>query len=167
VKPVAYAWLATNAMTEVQKTFRATVEKGQGKALLVRLPFDPSEVWGEKSKHYVSGTVDGRKIRVPLAPAGRDSVLRLGEAWLRESTIEAGASVDVILWAEGPQRQTLSLDLREALSQEPEAEAFFLGLATFYRKGYVNWIENARRPETRAGRIRKAVELLKAGRRRR
>jgi uncharacterized protein YdeI (YjbR/CyaY-like superfamily) len=36
-------------------------------------------------------------------------------------------------------------------------------LATFYRNNYIRWIESAKRPETRRGRIAEMVDLLKAG----
>jgi len=40
-------------------------------------------------------------------------------------------------------------------------------LATFYRKGYTRWVEEAKRPETRTKRLAEMVELLKAGKRQR
>jgi uncharacterized protein YdeI (YjbR/CyaY-like superfamily) len=50
-----------------------------------------------------------------------------------------------------------------ALDSEPEAGAFFESLATFYRNGYLRWIEGAKRPETRSARIAEMLRLLKAG----
>jgi uncharacterized protein YdeI (YjbR/CyaY-like superfamily) len=38
-------------------------------------------------------------------------------------------------------------------------------LATFYRKGYINGIEGAKRPETRVKRLDEMMQLLKAGKR--
>jgi ATPase subunit of ABC transporter with duplicated ATPase domains len=40
-------------------------------------------------------------------------------------------------------------------------------LATFYRNGYIRWIESARRPETRQARITEMIGLLKAGKKQR
>jgi uncharacterized protein YdeI (YjbR/CyaY-like superfamily) len=40
-------------------------------------------------------------------------------------------------------------------------------LATFYRTGYVRWIEEAKRPETRARRIAETVEALAEGKKQR
>ena len=59
--------------------------------------------------------------------------------------------------------ETLAADITAALNQAPEAKAFFEALATFYRKGYIDWIEGAKRPETRAARIDEMVKLLAAG----
>jgi uncharacterized protein YdeI (YjbR/CyaY-like superfamily) len=86
----------------------------------------------------------------------------LGAAWRRDCGLEAGAKVEVVLSPEGPQSESLSPDVAEALEAEPKAKAFFESLATFYRNTYIKWIESAKRPETRAGRINEMIELLKA-----
>jgi uncharacterized protein YdeI (YjbR/CyaY-like superfamily) len=70
----------------------------------------------------------------------------------------------VVLSPEGPQSEDLDADIAAALAAEPEAQAFFAALATFYRKGYLKWVAGARRPEARAARIAELVMLLKAGR---
>ena len=46
----------------------------------------------------------------------------------------------------------------------PVATAFFEGLAPSHRKEWVRWVEEAKKPETRATRIAKTAEALKAGR---
>lgn len=65
---------------------------------------------------------------------------------------------------EGPQRGDLAPDAAEALAANPDAGAFFDGLAQFYRRGYLRWIDGTtRRPELRAERIVEMVRLLEAG----
>ena len=51
-------------------------------------------------------------------------------------------------------------DFKEALSSNPEAEAFFESLAFSHRREYAGWIHEAKKPETRARRIIKAIEVL-------
>ena len=75
--------------------------------------------------------------------------------------------VDVTLAPEGPQLDQLPADIMQALDVKPQARTFFVSLATFYRKGYLNWIESARRPETRQARINEMVELLVEGKKQR
>jgi uncharacterized protein YdeI (YjbR/CyaY-like superfamily) len=58
-------------------------------------------------------------------------------------------------------------DLAEALEAEPDARRFFESLATYYRKNFVRWIEQSKRPETRAKRIAETIATLKAGKRER
>lgn len=59
----------------------------------------------------------------------------------------------------------MSSDVAEALNANPDARRFFESLATFYRKGFIRWIEGAKRPETRARRIADTIAALKAGKR--
>ena len=69
---------------------------------------------------------------------------------------------------EGPQSEALAADIASALEADPEAASFFDGLATFYRKKYLLWIDATRRsPEVRAQRIAELVELMKAGKKER
>ena len=96
----------------------------------------------------------GKAIAVELARAGAHVAVHYRSA---------GAAVSVELWAEGPQEAALSPDVAAALAAEPEAQVFFNGLATFYRKGFINGIENAKRPETRTRKIAEMMALLKAG----
>jgi uncharacterized protein YdeI (YjbR/CyaY-like superfamily) len=74
---------------------------------------------------------------------------------------------DGVPGARGPQVASLAGDIAAALEAEPDARRFFESLATFYRKGYIRWIEQAKRPETRDRRIAETVAALKAGKRER
>jgi uncharacterized protein YdeI (YjbR/CyaY-like superfamily) len=72
--------------------------------------------------------------------------------------------VEIVLQPEGPQQDDLAADLLAALQAVPEAKAFFDGLAQFYRKAYVRWIDATKRsPELRAERIAEVVALCSAG----
>lgn len=142
--------------------FKSIIIKSGGR-VGVLLPFNPNEVWGEKPQHHITGQVNGHRIRGPLRVEGDGTILPLGEAWRRDTGLEAGQEVEVELSPEGPQPGNLAADISEALQAEPETKAFFEGLATFYRNNYIRWIEGARRPETRRARIGEMIELLKAG----
>ena len=54
-------------------------------------------------------------------------------------------------------------DLAEAFRQEKKAKAIFDAYAYSHRKEYVVWIVSAKRPETRASRVVKTIEMLLAG----
>ena len=153
-------------MPDGEQTFSATVQ-AVGDRVSVALPFDVAGVWGAKPRHYITGTVNGHRIRGALAPDGAGFVLPLGPAWRRDNSVFPGDTVEVVIGPEGPQQGSISPDLAAALAAQPGALTFFEGLATFYRKGYVNWIEAAKRPETRARRIAEAVQLLREHRRER
>jgi hypothetical protein len=140
------------------------VVEGDASRLVVPVPFDPDEVWGPKPRHHVAGTVDGKRVRGVVTPMGDGHGFTLGAAWPRDCGIEAGSRVTVVIHAEGPQRADLAEDVADALEAEPAAGAFFDALATFYRKGYLRWVDGTkRRPDVRAARIAEMIELLKAG----
>lgn len=147
------------------KEFEATVQSWPDGRAYIELPFDPGEAWGAKERHHVRGSINGCKWRGPADElAGGTWVLLLGPSWRRDNGIAAGDTVAVVLEAEGPQRDSLPSEFAAALDAEPEAGAFFDSLATFYRKGYLRWLEGAaRRPAVYAERIQELVELLKAG----
>lgn len=143
--------------------FSGLIEQKSSGAL-IRLAFDPDAVWGAKDRHHISGSVNGCAVRGPLGRDGQDYFLSLGAAWRRDNGLEPGARVVVELRPEGPQIEQLADDISAALAAEPEALAFFQGLATFYRKGYLRWIDaTKRKPALRAERIAEMIRLLKAG----
>ena len=141
-----------------------TILAKSGTRVFIPIPFNPNEVWGVKQRHHITGTVNGYGVRGSLGSDGQQYFLPLGAAWRRGCGLEAGSEVEVALSPEGPQSESLSTDVVTALDAEPGAKAFFEGLATFYRNTYIKWIESAKRPETRAARIKEMIELLKAGR---
>ena len=54
-------------------------------------------------------------------------------------------------------------DFMKALNNTPEASIKFDAMAYTHRKEYVRWIEEAKKQETRAARIQKAVERIARG----
>ena len=74
-----------------------------------------------------------------------------------------GAEVEVGGRREGPRADARPADVVAALGAEPQAKAYFEALATFYRNGYMRWIEGAKRAETRSARIAELLVLLKQG----
>jgi hypothetical protein len=143
------------------KRFESTVVRARTKTY-VPVPFDPDTVWGGKDRHYVKGTVAGHSIRGLLRLEGGGYALPLGPAWLRDNLIPTSPTIDVVLEPDGPQSEALAADITRALNASPEAEAFFQSVAPFYRKNFLRWIDQARRPETRAARIAEMVTMLEA-----
>ena len=72
-----------------------------------------------------------------------------------------GAAVAEALLAE-LQPLGVPADLDAAL--DDDARTFFHGLAPSHRKEWVRWVEEAKKPETRAARVEKTAEALRAGR---
>jgi hypothetical protein len=154
------------ADVDARRTFTAVIERDAKGRAIVPLPFDPSEAWGARARYHVTGTVGGQRVRGSLSGDGDGGRARLvlGSLWCREPELGPGDRVEVTLEPEGPQLGSLAPDVAAALDARPEARAFFESLATFYRKGYLRWVDaTTRRPEVRAARIAEMVELLAAG----
>jgi hypothetical protein len=149
---------------DAARTFSIVCERDARDRTIVALPFDPAEAWGARGRYHVSGTVGGRRVRGPLTVDASGARLVLGPAWCRDAGLGDGERVEVTLAPEGPQAGELAPDVAEALAARPEARAFFESLATFYRRGYLRWVDaTTRRPDVRAARIAEMVELLAAG----
>jgi hypothetical protein len=73
----------------MQQIFEATAQKS-GNRVFISIPFVPQAVWGKKQRHYVHGTVNGKRIRSRLDLDGNQYVVSLGAAWRRGCAIEAG-----------------------------------------------------------------------------
>ena len=144
------------------KRFESTVVRTKTKTY-VPIPFDPNDAWGENDRHYVKGSVGGCHIRGLLRMEGVGYALPIGAAWLRDNVVPASGTVTVALEPDGPQAEALASDIVQALSSSPEAELLFQSVAPFYRKNFLRWIDQAKRPETRASRIAEMVAMLEAG----
>jgi uncharacterized protein YdeI (YjbR/CyaY-like superfamily) len=57
-------------------------------------------------------------------------------------------------------------DLAKALASSPAAQATFDGFPPGCRREYLEWVTEAKRPETRTKRIAQAVEMMAQGKRR-
>ena len=122
-----------------------------------------------KSRGYhVRGTIDGLGVRGALEQFDKGYFLPLGPAYRRDAGLQLGDLVAVTLMPDGPQSAALAADIVAALEAEPDAARFFDGLATFYRKNYLRWIDATKRsPELRAQRIAELIQLMKASKKER
>ena len=68
-------------------------------------------------------------------------------------------------YAPRPVIPELPVYIAKALKANPRAWKFFRELAPTYRRNFVVGIHMAKRPETRASRIRETISLLAAGKR--
>ncbi len=139
-------------------------ESGSRGGRWVQVPFDAREVFGE-ARPPVRGTVNGTPIRGRLAVYGGATYLGLRRE-IRDAAggIEVGDLVDVVLERDDEPRDVqLPAELDAALSGDAEARDAFDGLAFTHRREYAEWVGEAKRPETRARRAERAIEMLRDG----
>ncbi|EYF08207.1 YdeI/OmpD-associated family protein [Chondromyces apiculatus] len=99
-----------------------------------------------------------RKVGSVVAPAARAQRETQGTA--REAAAPSGTGS----MASAPKQiVTAPQDLAEALTGSEPARALWSTLAPSHRKEYVRWIEEARKPETRARRVAGTIEMLSSG----
>jgi uncharacterized protein YdeI (YjbR/CyaY-like superfamily) len=105
-----------------------------------------------------------RKPASKWSDSNRKRWAELKAAGLLASAGLAAAPTDNA-YAPRPAIPELPAYLAKALKANPKAGRFFQKLAPGYRRHFVVWIHIARRPETRARRIRESLALLAAGKR--
>jgi hypothetical protein len=126
----------------------------------VYVPLPPKDLGTTR----LNGTVNGMGYRGEVEELDGERGLVLGPAWRRDCGLAAGDRVAIVLEPEGPQRGALAPDFEAALTKNKKATAFWDGLATFYRKAYVSYIDATKRsPEKRVARIGEVVALLASG----
>ena len=144
--------------------FRTTVVQSGKTATGMQVPDDVVAALGGGRRPPVTVTLGGYGYRTTIAPMGGAFWIPLSAEHREAAGVRAGQEVDVRVELDTAPRETpLPEDLAAALDED--ARAFFDGLAPSHRKEWVRWVVEAKKPETRAARIEKTAEALKAGRR--
>lgn len=143
--------------------FRSTL-RSEGINVVVSVPESVSTWFGEVGHVAVLGLIDSVGVTATLVPAGGGRhKLYLNKEMRSAAGLEVGDEPDVVLWRDTSQRATvLPRDLEEALAAQGLLDAF-LDWAPSRRREYVLAIEDAKKPETRARRIRITVDLARSG----
>ena len=143
--------------------FRTTVELGGKTATGLRVPDDVVEALGAGKRPPVQVTVAGYTYRTTVAPTAGGFYVPLSAEHRAAAGVAAEQEVDVRVELDtAPREVVLPEDLASAM--DDAARSAFDGLAYSHQKEWVRWVEEAKKPETRAARIEKTVEALRAGR---
>jgi hypothetical protein len=120
---------------------------------------------GEGAKRFpVVATVNGYTWRTSVARMGGESLLGLSRAVREAAGVQAGDAVEVELAPDvAPREVALPEALAKALAGDEVARGAFDALAYTHRKEYARWIGEAKREETRARRVARALTRLRAG----
>ena len=138
------------------------MELGGKTATGLQVPDEVVDALGGGKRPPVTVTVGAHTYRTTVAPMGGASWIPLAAEHREAAGVQAGQQVDVRVELDTAPRETpLPEDLAVVL--DDGARTFFEGLAPSHRKEWVRWVEEAKKPETRATRIAKTAEALKAG----
>lgn len=148
----------------LSRTFSAKIEQNEGGGAWVEVPFDVEEAFGKK-RVPVNATIDGVPYRGSLVRMGGEChVLGVLKEIRAQIGKQAGDVVEVVVEEDvAPRVVEVPADLRAALDTEPPAAETFERLAFSHKREYVRWVEEAKRAETRAARIGRAIEMLARG----
>ncbi len=148
-----------------QQKFEARIVQGRGGGAFVPVPFSVPEVFGTRGQVRVKGTIDGHPFKSSIAPMGGDThLLGLHKATRETIGKSIGDMVRIVLEADTEERTVVvPEDFRRALAKDRKAQETFEKFAFTHRKEYVQWIESAKKPETRERRIAEAVTRIGKG----
>jgi hypothetical protein len=143
--------------------FDAPVEAARGGGAYVRLPEAAMEALGSRGRVPVVASFDGVPYRGSTMPMGDGtSCVGILKSIRQQLGVGVGDTVHVTVERDTSERVVEPTpDLAEAFT--PEAAAAFERLAPSHRRAYVRWIEEAKRPETRARRVAESVSRLASG----
>jgi Bacteriocin-protection, YdeI or OmpD-Associated/Domain of unknown function (DUF1905) len=138
------------------------VGRGPGAAwTYLEVPFSVPEIFGRKGQVPVRATINGFTFRNSLMPRAGVHILGVGKDILAGAGAATGDTVQVELaFDDAPRTVAIPSDLQAALAKSPDQAKAFTALSYSHKKEYADWIESAKKPETRHKRIEKALELL-------
>lgn len=151
-------------MTEpITFTVRLERPEGRGTSAMMIIPIDVRAHFG-RARPPVLVTIRGHTWHSTPAVYGDRYYLVVNRAAREGAGVHAGDEVEVTLAPDtAPREITVPEDLQRALDADPRAAAGFDALSYSHQREYVEWVEEARRPETRERRITKSVERARSG----
>lgn len=145
------------------RTFTVELERVGKTATMFRIPFDLEGAFG-RARPPVKVTVRGHTWRT--TPGVYDGVghVVVNRTVKAATGVDAGERVRVRVELDTePRTVRVPRDLAEALAADPVSKKAFAAMSFTNRRQYVEWVEDAKRPETRARRVSSTVERAREG----
>ena len=133
-----------------------------GSMCFVPVPFDPKTVFG-KVRAPVKVTINGYTYRSTIASMGGTVCIPLRKSNREAAGLEGGETVNVKIELDIDKREIKPPnDLAKALKATNSAWDRWQELSFTHQREYVDAIEEAKKPETRARRVENAVRIIAA-----
>ena len=139
------------------------LQRVQKTGTMFRIPFDLEEAFG-RARPPVKVTIRGHTWRT--TPGVYDGVgyVVVNRDVKAATGVDAPERVRVAMELDTePRTVRVPADLRAALRTNEAADSAFARLSFSHRREYVQWVEEAKRPETRTRRIAATVERVRKG----
>ena len=145
--------------------FKVKLERHKDtQTLLFDLPVNVFEAFGTRARLAVKGTINGFLFRSSIFPRGGGEFYMVVNREMREGAkVNAGDIVEFTMEKDdAPRAIETPPDLAKALKGSKPAQAAWDKLSFTHKKEYVGAIVEAKKPETRARRIKQTIEMLAA-----
>ena len=141
----------------MKKTFKTTVVR-DGSMCFIPLTFDPKKVFG-KVRAPVKVTLNGYTYRSTIAAMGGPPCIPLRRSHREAAGLEGGETLTVRLELDTDERVVKApADLVRALKAAPPAWARWQTQSYSHQREHVDYVEQAKKPETRLRRIDRVAE---------
>ena len=151
----------------MKKTFSATILSNDDykNAAYVDIPFDVEEVYGKKRVKIIALFDDTVEYRGSLVRMGGECHMLLLRKDVRAALGKSFGDTVKIELKEDTEPRVVKVpeDVMALLQQYPDQLAFYQKMSYTHQKEYIQWIEEAKRSETRERRMHKMIEMLQAG----
>jgi hypothetical protein len=143
--------------------FDGTVEAARGGGAFVEIPAGALQALGGGSRFRVTGSVAGVDFASSTLPLGGGRVcVGLHKATREAAGIAVGDRVRLELERDvRPRTVDVPPALQEALAADPVARTAFGALSFSHRREYAEWIDEAKRDDTRERRVARTLERLR------
>ncbi|HUJ27427.1 MAG TPA: YdeI/OmpD-associated family protein [Myxococcales bacterium] len=116
-----------------------------------------------RARMAIAGTADGVPFRTSAMNMGEGHCFVFTQQLQKATGKHAGDTVAFEIWQDtAPRTVAVPRDLAKALKADAAAQAAFDAMSFTHRKEYARWVEEAKKPETRARRVEKAVRMCAA-----
>lgn len=143
--------------------FRTVIEAATGGGAAAQIPADVTAALGGMKQMRVTGSLNGHPIRTSTMPYRGGFYVGLHKAAREAAGVEIGDEVELALTLDtSPRVLELPPELEAAFIAEPELRERFDALSFTRRREMAEPISEAKKPETRAARVERALSALRA-----
>jgi hypothetical protein len=143
--------------------FRSVIEAATGGGAAAKIPPDAGAQLGGMRQMRVIGSLNGMSIRTSTMPYRGALYVGVHKAAREAAGVEIGDEVELELTRDdSPRVLDIPPELEAALAAEPALRERFDALSFSRRRDLVGPISEAKKPETRAARLEKALDALRS-----
>lgn len=147
-----------------KRKFAAKILSNGNGGMYVIVPFDVEKEYGKKRVKIIA-KIESEIYRGLLVRMGSPDHILLMRKDIREKIGKTEGDTVLVEVEEDTEPRVVIVpkELKKLLDQNPKVKAFYKTLSYTHQKEYVQWIEGAKREETRIRRLNKVIELMKEG----